>query len=140
MTSDCCPGENKRVHLQMIQGVINRMAGNLFFLKGWAVTLIVGLFAASITLSGTWYLQPILVAVFLFFWCFDAYFLSLERCYRDLYDTVREAPDDKIDFSMDISEQKLLAKNTWVSALFSNTLVAFYPLLAAVMIAVINLT
>ena len=30
-------GENKRAHLAMIQCVINRMGGNLFFLKGWAV-------------------------------------------------------------------------------------------------------
>lgn len=138
MTSVNCSGENKRVHLQMIQGIVNRMGGNLFFLKGWAVTLIIGLFAASIALNGNWYLQPVLVGVFLFFWAFDAYFLSLERCFRDLYDVVRELEDNNIDFSMDISEQKRLAKNTWGSALFSPTLVVFYPLLAIVMIVVIN--
>ena len=32
--------EKKIKHLEMIQGVINRMAGNSFALKGWSVTLI----------------------------------------------------------------------------------------------------
>ena len=133
-------GENKRVHLAMIQGVINRMGGNLFFLKGWAVTLIIGLFAASISLSfnGNWYLQPILIGVLLFFWGFDAYFLSFERCYRDLYDTVRNKNEDDVDFSMNIVEFKKYAKNTWVGALFSKTLLAFYPLLGVAMLAIIN--
>jgi hypothetical protein len=39
--------ENKRKHLEMIQGVINRMARNLFFLKGWTTTLIAALFALA---------------------------------------------------------------------------------------------
>ena len=36
--------ENYRKHLEIIQGVINRMASNSFSLKGWAVTLVVGIF------------------------------------------------------------------------------------------------
>ena len=40
-------GENKRAHLAMIQGVIDRMGGNLFFLRGWSITLLAGLFAVS---------------------------------------------------------------------------------------------
>ena len=38
--------ENKIKHLEIIQGVINRMAGNSFALKGWAVTLVAGTFPA----------------------------------------------------------------------------------------------
>lgn len=131
-------GDNKRAHLAMIQSVINRMGGNLFFLKGWAVTLIVALFAASISFDGNWYLQPTLVGILLFFWGFDAYFLSLERCYRHLYDIVREKNETDIDFSMDISGLKKYAKNTWIGALLSTTLLAFYPLLGGAMLAIIN--
>jgi hypothetical protein len=40
-------GENKRKHLEFIQAIVTRMAGNLFFLKGWAITLIAGLFALA---------------------------------------------------------------------------------------------
>ena len=36
---------NKLKHLEFIQRVINRMASNLFFLRGWTVTLIAALFA-----------------------------------------------------------------------------------------------
>ena len=39
--------DHKVSHLEMIQGVINRMAGNSFALKGWAVTLVAGIFALS---------------------------------------------------------------------------------------------
>jgi hypothetical protein len=40
--------ENKRKHLELIQGVINRMAGNLFFLRGWTIILIAALLALFI--------------------------------------------------------------------------------------------
>jgi len=39
--------ENKIKHLEMIQGVINRMASNSFALKGWAVTLVSGIFCVG---------------------------------------------------------------------------------------------
>lgn len=39
--------ESKIKHLEMIQGIINRMASNSFYLKGWAVTLVAGIFAIS---------------------------------------------------------------------------------------------
>ena len=39
--------EKKMQHLQMIQDVITRMANNSFMLKGWAVTLIAGIFALA---------------------------------------------------------------------------------------------
>ncbi len=132
-------GDNKRAHLQMIQGIINRMGGNLFFLKGWAVTLIVALFAASVSFTENWYLQLTLVGVIVFFWCFDAYFLALERCYRDLYNVVRNKNEGEVDFSMDVSDLKKYAKNTWVGALLSITLLAFYPLLGGVMLLIINI-
>ena len=37
--------DKKLKHLEMVQGVINRMASNSFMLKGWAVTLVAGIFA-----------------------------------------------------------------------------------------------
>ena len=41
--------EDKRKHLELVQGVINRMASNSFMLKGWAVTLVAGIFALAAT-------------------------------------------------------------------------------------------
>lgn len=39
--------ENKIKHLELIQSVILRMASNTFALKGWAVTLVAGIFALA---------------------------------------------------------------------------------------------
>lgn len=39
--------EDKYKHLEMIQNIIQRMATNSFMLKGWAVTLIVAIFALA---------------------------------------------------------------------------------------------
>ena len=39
--------EKKLKHLEFIQQAINRMASNLFLLKGWTVTLIAAMFALA---------------------------------------------------------------------------------------------
>ena len=39
--------EKKLKHLEFIQQAVNRMASNLFLLKGWTVTLIAALFALA---------------------------------------------------------------------------------------------
>ena len=39
--------EKKLKHLELVQGVISRMANNSFMLKGWAVTLVAGIFVLA---------------------------------------------------------------------------------------------
>lgn len=39
--------ENRIKHLELIQVIITRMAGNSFMLKGWAVTLVSGIFVLA---------------------------------------------------------------------------------------------
>ena len=94
--------EAKIAHLQMIQGVINRMAGNSFLIKGWSVTLVAALFALAAAGS-----NPLFVYLAYFpsfsFWALDAYFLRQERLFRRLHDHVRALPPANIDFSMDTS-------------------------------------
>ena len=41
------PFSNKHKHLEFVQAAVNRMAGNLFLLKGWSITLIAALFALA---------------------------------------------------------------------------------------------
>ncbi len=82
----------------MIQGVIDRMAGNLFFLKGWAITLIAALFALSAQNTNQKYIYIAFFPVVIF-WILDGYFLSRERQFRDLYDDVRVLDEGEIDFS-----------------------------------------
>jgi hypothetical protein len=74
--------------LNMIQAVINRLAGNSFLLKGWTVTLMAGLLGfASANSSRGFALIAVFVVIVL--GTLDAYYLALERAYRELYD--REA-------------------------------------------------
>src|SRR3989344_7983651 len=103
--------ENKQKHIEFIQTVMNRMAGNSFLLKGWAITLVAALFALSAKDTNQSY---IFIAYFpvIIFWILDGYFLSQERLFRDLYNYVRKLKEEEIDFSMDISEYKKFKKNT----------------------------
>ncbi len=131
--------QNKIAHLQMIQGIIDRMGGNLFYLRGWSITLLAGLFAIStseILKIASWASWLFFVLLILF-WFYDAYFLSLERKYRGLYDKVRQIPETKIDFSMDISDFKTHADKTLFSALFYPTLFGFYLILCMAMIFIL---
>jgi hypothetical protein len=130
--------ENKRKHLEFLQGAINRMASNLFLLKGWTITLIAGLFALSAKDSNKAY---VLIAYFpaLVFWILDGYFLSQERKFRALYDQVRKLEESQIDFSMDTSQFKHELRNTWGGAMFSTTLVMYYGALAAIMLVLLLL-
>lgn len=119
--------ETKTKHLEMIQGVVGRMGGNLFYLRGWSITLAAGLLAL-LAQKDSPKLFPLLMlgAVTIIFWIYDGYFLSLERKYRDLYDKVRKLPDSKVDFSMDVSEFSALKKNALLYCMFSKTLAPFY--------------
>ena len=74
-------------HLEFIQGVINRHNSNSFMLKGWAITIASALYALAGTVN-----EPILVLIsivpILLFWGLDAFYLSNERCFVDLYSAV----------------------------------------------------
>jgi len=125
--------ENKLKHLEFIQGTISRMASNLFYLKGWTVTLIAALFALSVKDAERAYFSIAFLAVILF-WLLDGYFLSLERCYRALYDEVRKKDESQIDFSMDFSVFMKAQRNTWAASLFSKSIFLYYGGLAAIML------
>ena len=79
--------DNKVNHLEMIQGVISRMASNSFALKGWAVTLVAGIFALSSKDADKLYFLVAYIPIVVF-WGLDAYYLLQERLYRALYNSV----------------------------------------------------
>ncbi|HBW73728.1 MAG TPA: hypothetical protein DEF59_00490 [Candidatus Magasanikbacteria bacterium] len=118
--------ENRRKHLEFIQNIISRMAGSLFFLRGWTITLIGALLALFSKNNSPDYVFYFLIVIVLIFWILDGYFLSQERSYRDLYNYVRKLKEEEIDFSMDISEYQKLKKNTIIFAMCSTTLLVFY--------------
>lgn len=101
------------------------MAGNLFFLRGWTITLITALLAFFVKEDGQNYLFIIYFLVVIF-WVLDGYFLSQERLFRSLYNDVRKLDERDIDFSMNTDEYKKDVKNSWVCSMFSPTLLVFY--------------
>lgn len=127
--------ENKRKHLEFIQGAINRMAGNLFFLRGWTITLIAALFAFFVKDANTDFIFIVYFPVIIF-WILDGYFLSQERLFRALYNHVRKLDEKKIDFSMDTREYSEDKRNSWLYSMFSSTLLFFYLPLVGVMLLV----
>ena len=63
-------------HLEMLQGVINRMAANSFVVKGWSVTLAAALAAFGAQSANQWFVAFGLIPVAAF-WGLDAYYLPL---------------------------------------------------------------
>lgn len=116
--------EKKLKHLEMLQGVINRMANNSFLLKGWSVVLISALFALAAKDSQIYFIY---LAYFpaIAFWHLDGYFLWQERLYRKLYDKVRLQDESEIDFSMDTSPV-MGEVESWSQVSFSKTLRVFH--------------
>ena len=115
----------KLKHLELIQGIVNRLASDSFRIKRWAVVLVAALLvllvreeSAELAYVGS---VPVIV-----FWGLDGYFLWQERLFRDLYDHVRALGECDIDFSMDTS----VFSRTWLGATFSRTLIPFYGTLA----------
>ena len=129
--------ENKHKHLDYIQGVINRMAGNSFALKGWAVTLIAGIFVLAGKDTDKMYFLVAYIPI-LVFWGLDSFYLLQERLYRALYNKVRKMNETEIDFSMNayLDEFKT-EKNTWLNCMFSKTEFGFYIPLALVSTSII---
>lgn len=130
--------ESKLKHLEFVQGVIARLAGNSFRVKTWAVVLISTILAI---LARDGRLDIGFVALFpiLAFWGLDGYYLWQEHRFRALYDHVRGLRDDDVDFSMNADIAVHDRSPTWKAAMFSRTLTLFYATLMAISLASIGL-
>lgn len=85
--------EDRVKHLEIVQSVVSRMAGNSFLIKGWSITIAAAFLAMAAKDSD---LRLALLALFptLSFWGLDAYYLRLERLFRKLYDDIRTLSDE----------------------------------------------
>ena len=126
--------ENKIKHLEFIQLVITRMNINSFLLRGWSVTLVAALFAFAAKDTNIEYVLITYISTPLF-WILDGYYLSQERKYRDLYNSIRNKKETDIDFDMNATIMNN-NKNSWLSSLFSITNLIFYGTLIAITLVV----
>ena len=130
----------KAQHLEMIQSVINRMSSNSFALKGWAVTLVAGIFTLSGKDTDKMYFLVAYIPI-LIFWGLDTYYLLQEKLFRALYNKVRILDETKIDFCMDTSADEFhTGENSYCSCLKSVTELWFYFPLAIVTAVIILIT
>ena len=121
------PAEQQVKHLEMIQAVITRMAGNGFLLKGWNVTLA----AATIALTAKDnrpQLAALVIIPILIFWGLDSYYPALEKRFRDLHNAVANQPDPQFRMQPDRVDAALWWKCMWRPAVW---LVHLVPLLLA---------
>jgi hypothetical protein len=126
--------KDKHAHLEMIQGVINRLSQNSFLLKGWSVVLVSALLGLAVNGTNILFIYLAYFPV-VSFWMLDGFFLWQERLFRALYDKVRELPDEDIDFSMNtgiVNDQV----DPWCGVVFSKTLLAFHGTVVASVIIV----
>ena len=126
--------EGKIAHLQMIQAVVTRMAGNSFMIKGWSVTLVAALFALGAANTNGLFVYLAYFPVFMF-WALDAYFLRQERLFRKLYDHVRRSQDRSADFSMNTQPFEENVDVTW-SVAWSHTLSLFHGTITGTIVVV----
>lgn len=125
--------------IDLIQGVINRMANNSFLLKGWIISLIAVILALTkdtIVATELSYFNAILLLPVGVFWYLDAYFLHKERCYRKLYDWVIINRLKNTDFAYNLNYTRFEkeVQTVW-RIMFSNTLLPLYGLIVVILIA-----
>lgn len=117
--------DDKKKHLEFLQLAINRMASNSFILKGWNITLIVGLFALTLKDLSSSYIYLAILPAFAF-WGLDAYYLRQERLFRKLYDSIRKTKRKDIDpYSLNTQSVGGNVKN-WSCTLFSPTVILLH--------------
>lgn len=126
--------EDKRKHLDFIQGVINRMASNSFLFKGWSITIIAGITAFA-TKDSNAMLMAVPIVATLLFWGVDAYYLALERAFRKLYNNVAGLPADQIDYLMKTEPVTTLV---WLKVLLGRPILrAFYGTVLILLIVLV---
>ena len=124
--------EAVRTHLTIMQGVINRMAGNSASCKNWCVVLVAAILVlVARTDTADYALLALLpTALFLFL---DAYYLALEQVFRNSYNAfVRKLhSDDGIVLSDLYVVRPVGAVNRqMLVSLRSSSIWPFYPMLA----------
>ncbi len=127
--------EKKLKHLEFLQGIITRMANCSFMLKGWSVILVAALLALTAATEEKVAFIAISFVPIIVFWILDAYYLWQERLFRAVYNAVRTKNENEIDFEMN-PQDFVAGRNTWLSAIFSKTIVLFYLSLIITMTSV----
>ena len=128
--------KSKLKHIDIVQSTITRMAQNSFAIKGWTITILVGLF---VFLQNDKFRNNIFIYLIpiIFFWLLDSYYLWQERLFRKLYNDVIANITDESTLLMDITRYKDTVK--FYSSLCSVSELGIYlPLLLIILLLLCN--
>ncbi len=127
-------------HLEITQGVINRLANNSLMVRNWSMTILAAaILFISREINNTNFLILCFLIPVLGFWILDGYFLWQERLFRGVYNDVRK--QETTDFGMNIPAQMEKPKCKWHQAIFSVTLIIFYMMeISFIVLAFFTLT
>lgn len=116
--------ENRIKHFEFIQEIIKRLSNNSFLIKGWSLTLTVATLGFILKGEGVNWGWFVLIPT-LIFWYLDAYYLSLEKSYRDLYNQLRLNPHQIEPFYLEASKFRV-GKNRTFNVFISRTIFPIY--------------
>lgn len=132
--------ETLHKEIDLIQGVINRMASNSFLLKGWTVTIIVAVLALTkdtiVTNDVTYFALTLLIPLCVF-WYLDAFFLHKEKCYRELYKWVIENRPKSDELKYDLNYKRFENDvDSILKIMRTSTIGIFYGIIALILFSI----
>jgi len=117
--------------LDFVQAIITRLGTNSFTIKGWSIALATAIFAFTAKESHPRYAALAFLPAVVF-WVLDAYYMSLEHAYRDVYNQLAN-PNSSRD-AYDLAETT--SQSYFIEKLFSPSMsfVHAVPILVAIFI------
>jgi hypothetical protein len=91
MTNADAKNEVRTKHLEMLQAVITRLAGNSFEVRKWSVGIVSFILGFTVD-KADWHLAALAFVAAMVFWYLDSFYLYQERSFRTLFERVRNAP------------------------------------------------
>lgn len=132
--------ETLHKEIDLIQGVITRMASNSFLLKGWMISIIVAVLALTkdtLLTNNITYFSLILCLPLIVFWYLDAFFLRTERAYRKLYDWVIKNRLESDEYTYSLNYKRFDKEvDSVFKIMFSKTLFPFYGITSLILIGI----
>jgi len=117
--------------LEFAQAIIIRMGTNSFAIKGWSIALATAIFVFTAKESHPRYAALAFLPAVVF-WALDAYYMSLEHAYRDIYNQLSDPKSGRVAYDLrETTSQSYFVKKVFSPAVF---FVHAVPILVAILI------
>lgn len=128
--------DRKYRYLEMLQGIISRMAECSFKCKEFCILIVSALLAVLATDIGThFYIAFICIVPSIVFWILDAYYLTQERTFRKLYENKAVLNEDDSEFEDFNFRRAKLTPKDYIATFLSKTILPLYLTLLLVSLA-----